>query len=164
MDVFPEEPTTESPLFDVENIVVTPHLGASTEEAQDRAGVVVAEQVAAALTGGVVTGAVNIPAISAEATAPSMGTSNASCGPPRCQNGLAAATMGTEVVFTHHPLGICCVCMKGYSDPSGSTESAQYPRSVLQSPRSTIDATVAVLPPTSVSQWACGLAVSERRT
>ena len=67
VDVFPEEPTIESPLFGVENIVVTPHLGASTEEAQDRAGVVVAEQVAAALTGGVVTGAVNIPAISAEA-------------------------------------------------------------------------------------------------
>jgi D-3-phosphoglycerate dehydrogenase len=48
---------------------VTPHLGASTEEAQDRAGVVVAEQVAAALTGGVVSSAVNIPSVGPEALA-----------------------------------------------------------------------------------------------
>jgi D-3-phosphoglycerate dehydrogenase len=66
VDVFPEEPATESPLFGVPGIVVTPHLGASTVEAQDRAGVDVAEQVVAALTGGVVTTAVNIPAVSAE--------------------------------------------------------------------------------------------------
>ena len=65
IDVFPEEPTTESPLFGLPGVVVTPHLGASTEEAQDRAGVVVAEQVAAALTGGVVTSAVNIPSVGA---------------------------------------------------------------------------------------------------
>src|SRR5262249_54410139 len=43
-----------------------PHLAASTEEAQDRAGVIVAEQVAAALEGGLVTNAVNIPSIAAE--------------------------------------------------------------------------------------------------
>ena len=66
VDVFPEEPATESPLFGVPGVVVTPHLGASTVEAQDRAGVDVAEQVVAALTGGVVTTAVNIPAVSAE--------------------------------------------------------------------------------------------------
>ena len=47
-------------------MVATPHLAASTEEAQDRAGVIVAEQVAAALEGAVVTNAVNIPAIRAE--------------------------------------------------------------------------------------------------
>lgn len=69
IDVFPEEPTTESPLFGVPGIIVTPHLGASTAEAQDRAGVDVAKQVVAALTGGVVTTAVNIPSISAEALA-----------------------------------------------------------------------------------------------
>ncbi|MGD9697052.1 MAG: phosphoglycerate dehydrogenase [Thermoleophilia bacterium] len=66
IDVFPEEPTTESPLFGLPGVVVTPHLGASTEEAQDRAGVVVAEQVAAALTGGLVTLAVNLPALGPE--------------------------------------------------------------------------------------------------
>lgn len=66
VDVFPEEPATASPLFGVPGIVVTPHLGASTVEAQDRAGVDVAEQVVAALTGGIVTTAVNIPAVSAE--------------------------------------------------------------------------------------------------
>lgn len=65
IDVFPEEPCTASPLFGLPGVVVTPHLGASTAEAQDRAGVAVAEQVTAALTGGVVTSAVNIPAVSA---------------------------------------------------------------------------------------------------
>jgi len=66
LDVFPEEPMTEHPLFGRDNVVVTPHLGASTAEAQDRAGVVTAEQVRAALTGGVVTNAVNIVAVRPE--------------------------------------------------------------------------------------------------
>jgi D-3-phosphoglycerate dehydrogenase len=67
LDVFPAEPITDYPLFDgYGNVVVTPHLGASTTEAQDRAGVQTAEQVVAALTGGVVSTAVNIPAVSAE--------------------------------------------------------------------------------------------------
>jgi len=64
LDVFPEEPFTEHPIFAREDVVVTPHLGASTAEAQDRAGTDTAEQVIAALTGGVVTNAVNIPAVS----------------------------------------------------------------------------------------------------
>jgi len=67
LDVFPSEPITDYPLFaGYSNVVVTPHLGASTTEAQDRAGVQTAEQVVAALTGGVVSTAVNIPAISSE--------------------------------------------------------------------------------------------------
>jgi D-3-phosphoglycerate dehydrogenase len=67
LDVFAQEPITDHPLFDgYDNVVVTPHLGASTAEAQDRAGVQAAEQVVAALTGGVVTNAVNIPAVDAE--------------------------------------------------------------------------------------------------
>ena len=53
-------PTT-GPLLELDNVVVTPHLAASTEEAQDRAGLIVAEQVAAALEGALVTNAVNIP-------------------------------------------------------------------------------------------------------
>ncbi len=65
IDVFSDEPYS-GPLLELENVVVTPHLAASTEEAQDRAGVIVAEQVVAALGGGVVTNAVNIPAIRAE--------------------------------------------------------------------------------------------------
>ncbi|MSO44555.1 MAG: phosphoglycerate dehydrogenase [Thermoleophilia bacterium] len=69
IDVFPEEPVTDSPYFGVDGIIVTPHLGASTAEAQDRAGVACAEQVAAALTGGVVTSAVNIPVVSPETMA-----------------------------------------------------------------------------------------------
>jgi D-3-phosphoglycerate dehydrogenase len=66
LDVFPSEPITEHPLFGYPNVVVTPHLGASTAEATDRAGYQSAEQVVAALTGGVVSTAVNIPAIGAE--------------------------------------------------------------------------------------------------
>ena len=54
LDVFAQEPITDHPLFGYPNVVVTPHLGASTAEAQDRAGVQTAEQVVAALTGGVV--------------------------------------------------------------------------------------------------------------
>jgi D-3-phosphoglycerate dehydrogenase len=65
VDVFSKEPY-DGPLLRAPNIVVTPHLAASTEEAQDRAGVIVAEQVAAALEGGLVTNAVNIPTIGAE--------------------------------------------------------------------------------------------------
>jgi D-3-phosphoglycerate dehydrogenase len=66
LDVFPSEPMTESPLFGRDDVVVTPHLGASTAEATDRAGYQSAEQVVAALGGGVVSTAVNIPAIGAE--------------------------------------------------------------------------------------------------
>jgi D-3-phosphoglycerate dehydrogenase len=65
LDVFPKEPY-DGPLLGAPNIIVTPHLAASTDEAQDRAGVIVAEQVAAALDGGVVTNAVNIPSVGAE--------------------------------------------------------------------------------------------------
>jgi len=61
LDVFKEEPTTESPLFVLPNVVVTPHLGASTVEAQDRAGVTAAEQVAVALRGQVPMNAINAP-------------------------------------------------------------------------------------------------------
>jgi D-3-phosphoglycerate dehydrogenase len=66
LDVFPSEPFTEHPIFAREDVVVTPHLGASTAEAQDRAGIVTAEQVTAALSGGVVTNAVNIAAVRPE--------------------------------------------------------------------------------------------------
>jgi len=66
LDVFRSEPVTEHPLFEYPNVIVTPHLGASTAEATDRAGYQAAEQVVAALTGGVVSTAVNIPAIPSE--------------------------------------------------------------------------------------------------
>jgi len=66
LDVFREEPVTDHPLFGYPNVIMTPHLGASTAEATDRAGFQAAEQVIAALTGGVVSSAVNVPAIPPE--------------------------------------------------------------------------------------------------
>ncbi len=60
LDVFSTEPITVSPLFELSQVVVTPHLGASTREAQDKAGVDVAEAVAAALRGELVLSAVNV--------------------------------------------------------------------------------------------------------
>jgi D-3-phosphoglycerate dehydrogenase / 2-oxoglutarate reductase len=66
LDVFRTEPITDHPLFRRSNVIVTPHLGASTAEATDRAGFQAAEQVVAALTGGMVSSAVNVPAVAAE--------------------------------------------------------------------------------------------------
>src|SRR5437764_3926156 len=68
LDVFAEEPTTSSPLFMLDSVVVTPHLGASTREAQDKAGVTIAEQVVRALAGGFVPVAVNVRATEASET------------------------------------------------------------------------------------------------
>jgi len=60
IDVFAEEPTTSSPLFGLDGVVVTPHLGASTHEAQDKAGETIAEQVGLALRGELAQYAVNV--------------------------------------------------------------------------------------------------------
>ncbi|MFN2629821.1 MAG: phosphoglycerate dehydrogenase [Gaiellaceae bacterium] len=65
LDVFSVEPYA-GPLLELDNIVVTPHLAASTDEAQDRAGTIIAEQVVAALSGGLVTNAINIPVVGPE--------------------------------------------------------------------------------------------------
>jgi D-3-phosphoglycerate dehydrogenase len=62
IDVYVKEPTTSSPLFDAPNVVVTPHLGASTEEAQEKAGLAVARSVRLALSGEFVPDAVNVQA------------------------------------------------------------------------------------------------------
>lgn len=68
LDVFAAEPTTESPLFGLDQVVVTPHLGASTHEAQDKAGATIAEQVGLALAGEFVPFAVNVSAAEASET------------------------------------------------------------------------------------------------
>ena len=62
IDVFVKEPATSSPLFGLENVVVTPHLGASTSEAQEKAGLAVARSVRLALQGEFVPDAVNVQA------------------------------------------------------------------------------------------------------
>ncbi|MGQ0430868.1 MAG: phosphoglycerate dehydrogenase [Microthrixaceae bacterium] len=68
IDVFATEPTTSSPLFELPQVVVTPHLGASTAEAQDKAGDTIAEQVGLALAGEFVPFAVNVSAAEASST------------------------------------------------------------------------------------------------
>lgn len=68
LDVFAAEPTTDSPLFELDSVVVTPHLGASTHEAQDKAGDTIAEQVGLALAGEFVPFAVNVSAAEASET------------------------------------------------------------------------------------------------
>jgi D-3-phosphoglycerate dehydrogenase len=68
LDVFAKEPTTSSPLFALDSVVVTPHLGASTTEAQDKAGDTIAEQVILALAGEFVPYAVNVDASEASET------------------------------------------------------------------------------------------------
>jgi D-3-phosphoglycerate dehydrogenase / 2-oxoglutarate reductase len=60
VDVYAKEPCTDSPLFELDNVVVTPHLGASTDEAQERAGISVARSVRLALAGELVPDAVNV--------------------------------------------------------------------------------------------------------
>jgi D-3-phosphoglycerate dehydrogenase len=60
LDVYASEPCTDSPLFTLENVVATPHLGASTDEAQEKAGIAVAKSVRLALAGELVPDAVNV--------------------------------------------------------------------------------------------------------
>jgi D-3-phosphoglycerate dehydrogenase / 2-oxoglutarate reductase len=59
LDVFEKEPATEHPLFGMEQVIATPHLGASTHEAQENVALQVAEQIAAYLNDGTITNAVN---------------------------------------------------------------------------------------------------------
>ena len=68
LDVFSSEPMTESPLFALDSVVVTPHLGASTREAQDKAGDTIADMVLLALAGDFVPFAVNVDAAEANET------------------------------------------------------------------------------------------------
>ncbi len=66
LDVFAEEPAREHPLFGLDNVICTPHIGASTEEAQENVAVQVAEQMADYLLRGIVRNAVNMPSLSEE--------------------------------------------------------------------------------------------------
>jgi len=66
LDVFIEEPLTNSPLLAMQNVILTPHIGGSTFEAQEAVGVQIAQQVREYLKHGVIQNAVNVPSVSAE--------------------------------------------------------------------------------------------------
>ena len=66
LDVYEQEPATDNPLFGLDNIICTPHLGASTIEAQEKVAVQVAEQMAEFLVNGAVKNALNAPNLTAE--------------------------------------------------------------------------------------------------
>ena len=66
LDVFSVEPATESPLFNIPNVVCTPHLGAATTEAQENVAIQVAEQMSDYLLTGAVSNALNMPSVTAE--------------------------------------------------------------------------------------------------
>jgi D-3-phosphoglycerate dehydrogenase len=66
LDVFIEEPLKNSPLLAMENVILTPHIGGSTHEAQEAVGVQIAQQVKEYLKHGVIQNAVNVPSVSAE--------------------------------------------------------------------------------------------------
>lgn len=66
LDVFESEPAKENPLFGIDNVVCTPHLGASTQEAQEKVALQVAEQMSDYLLSGAIANAVNFPSIAAE--------------------------------------------------------------------------------------------------
>jgi D-3-phosphoglycerate dehydrogenase len=69
IDVFVEEPPFNSPLLNYDNVVVTPHLGASTQEAQVNVAIDIAKEVVSVLTGGLAKNAINIPSVKPEAMA-----------------------------------------------------------------------------------------------
>lgn len=71
LDVFEEEPAKDNPLFEFENVVVTPHLGASTQEAQENVALQVAEQISDYLLSGAIVNAINVPSVS-ETDAPKL--------------------------------------------------------------------------------------------
>lgn len=66
LDVYEEEPARKNPLFELDNVVFTPHLGASTHEAQEKVAIQIAEQISDFLLNGTVQNALNIPAVSEE--------------------------------------------------------------------------------------------------
>ena len=66
LDVFTVEPLKDSPYYGVDNVILTPHLGGSTDEAQEAIGIQLAQQVSAYLKSGVVQNAVNVPSLSRE--------------------------------------------------------------------------------------------------
>jgi D-3-phosphoglycerate dehydrogenase len=69
LDVYEQEPPKDSPLLGLDNVVMTPHLGASTVEAQESVGVEIAEQIAEVLAGGTIRNAVNMPTLDAKVLA-----------------------------------------------------------------------------------------------
>ena len=93
LDVFVKEPVeAENPLLKLDNVVLTPHLGASTAEAQERVAQEIAEQVVEYLTEGTIRNAVNVPALPGEAAQKSRRTSRSAASWASCSASSSRST------------------------------------------------------------------------
>jgi D-3-phosphoglycerate dehydrogenase len=107
LDVFETEPATSSPLFALENVVCTPHLGASTTEAQENVALQIAEQMSDFLLTGAVANAINMPSVSAE-DAPRLKPYMELCQLTQAREGVIRAVTieyeGLAAQLNHRPL------------------------------------------------------------
>ena len=107
LDVYAKEPCTDSPLFTLPNVVVTPHLGASTDEAQEKAGIAVARSVRLALAGELVPDAVNVQGgVIADLVKPLLPLTEALGQIAACLTSKAIEQVSVEYIGEAHPTDI----------------------------------------------------------
>lgn len=138
LDVFETEPAKENPLFGMEQVICTPHLGASTSEAQENVAIQVAEQIADYLKNGTVTNALNTPSLTAEeakqlnpylALAEQLGSFSGQI----TENGLKSITIeyiGEIGKLNTKPL--TAICLKGVLSPLIDSVNAVNARNVAE--------------------------------
>ncbi len=138
LDVYESEPAKENVLFGMEQVICTPHLGASTSEAQENVAIQVAEQMADYLLNGTVTNALNTPSLTAEEAKQlnpylDLAEQLGSFGGQITENGLKAVTIeyiGEIGKLNTKPL--TAICLKGVLAPMVSSVNAVNARNVAQ--------------------------------
>ncbi len=128
IDVYDPEPPKDLPLRDLDQVILTPHLGASTHEAQETCGIEIAEQIAEVLSGGTIRNAVNMPSIDAKVLAQlqpvvafgeKMGRLLAQLAPPRLER-LAIEFCGKAATWETDP--IKRAVLKGFLEHAEGSE------------------------------------------